>query len=272
MGKSRNDSESSDDDVLVNDNTGETLNFEFEAYPIGEESVVGINNLLTQIFINNNFINIEELAVHISKSCRDYGHVVQLVEDAVTDEEDGEMVFAFSTILNISNEEDINKKLKDFIRSKLTSKGCLVQQEIKEKFLNLLKNKENNLALYFNERWLNMPQQLAVSSLQNLIAETDKIRTFKDIFLISFLKIYINENDGGKKGDLNVIYANTEEKYIFDVVKEYPYFDYPVYSEIESDSKFASKVVDGKLYKPYRRVISFPYSVIHDLVPVIQIQ
>lgn len=50
MPKNRSDSESSDDGPLMNDNTGETLNFEFEAYPIEENNVIGINNLLTQVF------------------------------------------------------------------------------------------------------------------------------------------------------------------------------------------------------------------------------
>uniref|UniRef100_A0A0N4ZSN8 BRCA2 and CDKN1A-interacting protein n=1 Tax=Parastrongyloides trichosuri TaxID=131310 RepID=A0A0N4ZSN8_PARTI len=272
MVKERSDSESSDDGPLVNDNTGETLNFEFEAFSIGEENIVGINNLLTQIFLNNNFINIEELAKHIAKSSQNYGHVIQLAEEAVTNDDDAEMIFALSTILNISTNDDIITRLKEFICHKLTSKNTIINQNEKDKFLNFLKSNENSLGLFINERWLNMPQQLAVSCLQNLLTETDKIRTFKGMHLISFLKIYINENDGGKKNDANVMYANTEEKYIFDVVKNFPYFDYPVYSEIDADSKFASKIINGKTFKPYRRIITFPYDMLHDLATVIQIE
>uniref|UniRef100_A0AC35U9E9 SERPIN domain-containing protein n=1 Tax=Rhabditophanes sp. KR3021 TaxID=114890 RepID=A0AC35U9E9_9BILA len=262
-------SESSDDGELMNDNTGETVGFEFEAFPIEENNTQAIHNLLTQIFLKSTALDVEGLAKFIAHNSANLGHVIQLAEDAVADDEDVETIFAVCTIVDITgNDNESKMKLREFIQGRLQKSEAT--GSTKTSIQTLLAC--DKLSLWINERWLNIPKALAVSSVQNLLTEADNLKGMKDRELCYFMKIYTNDGKQIAKKSSKVLFANPEEEHLFNAVKSYPYFDYNVSGEVDPDSKFASKVVDGVVYQPARRIVFFPYKELENISVVIQIE
>uniref|UniRef100_A0A0R3QCU7 DNA polymerase epsilon catalytic subunit n=1 Tax=Brugia timori TaxID=42155 RepID=A0A0R3QCU7_9BILA len=66
-----------------------------------------------------------------------------------------------------------------------------------------------------------------------------------------------------------VIYDNREEELLFQGGLQFDYFQYPVQSDVEKDSKFGSVVREGITYRPYRRVCFLDSSTFHRYIELV---
>ncbi|MFH4984460.1 hypothetical protein AB6A40_011169 [Gnathostoma spinigerum] len=122
----------------------------------------------------------------------------------------------------------------------------------------------------------------AFSSLKQDIQEGGSRYNFTDVIVISKIRIRdvdvkvlpVNPHEGRlKKGrkkkmgkaakkraaaaalaEADVIYDNSEEALLYRDPLNCPYFQYPVQSEIERESKFSIITINGVNYRPFRRV------------------
>ncbi|KAF7632403.1 hypothetical protein Mgra_00008182 [Meloidogyne graminicola] len=100
-----------------------------------------------------------------------------------------------------------------------------------------------------NERLLQFPVQISTPAFTSICeqqgSEEDK-NPKKKIGKAERRRLLTDASD--------VIFDNPEEELLFNMQQHFPYFQYPVESEVESTSRFNCIRRNGQVYRPYRRV------------------
>jgi len=156
---------------------------EFEAFPPTEEDFNGIRCLLQQLF--------QKSAVDLSKLCDliisqpEVATIIKVVndedhensgenkeEEKDTDESE-EDVYGVTTVINFKKhqETDVVKQLKTFLVDKCKESGS---KETREEFTDVIEG-QHALGFLINERFINIPPQIAVPVYKTLRSELKKI-------------------------------------------------------------------------------------------------
>lgn len=188
------------------------------------------------------------------------GSVVTQCEDDEDEDEDEEMtdsnvVFGITTAINLSK-SDVNciSQLRDLVAQKAKEKATI---EMYQKFKDIFDNPSNCIGFLLNERYVNIPPQIAVPLMESLVKEVDRANKKKMPFqfthymmMLKFYKIpdISNKKNKASSKSMSTVYSNAEEE-IF-VEKASYEFDFPAQVEEESETEN-----DGVL--PFRKVIIF---------------
>lgn len=267
------------------------LNFDFEAFPPSDEDSNDIEGLLTQIFLRSD-IDFKGLARAIIEQAP-MGCVYKPAEEFLDNDDEDEMVYGLLTIVGLSGKENFQKNIAEFIvqkaRKYATSDACKKFEGI----LNQ-SGTDSKIGLLINERLLHFPAQISGPGFTSLRDEYNSLPRNKQFnYFLAVLKIRIccdndaiektsaskindeqqkqngqNKKRNKKRGKAEkkrqlaarlataaTIYDNSEEQALFTTGHvDFPFFQYPVETEIDGASKFNSIRRDGRIYRPYRRV------------------
>lgn len=148
---------------------------------------------------------------------------------------------------------------------------------------NVLENDSAALGLLINERFVNIPAQISVPLLENLISEmrraVNKDMQFSFSYYILIIKLYkTNEENEKKKNknkrknaveEPNVIYSNPEEEIFAEEATVS--FEFSVEKETDNGLSGAWEEDDYEMV-PYRKVLLFEASKLQQIIDKIKTQ
>uniref|UniRef100_A0A0N5APH2 Protein BCCIP homolog n=1 Tax=Syphacia muris TaxID=451379 RepID=A0A0N5APH2_9BILA len=270
-------SDEGDDNELMTDEleNAELLDFDFEALPLHENDKEGIVNMLTQMFLRAN-VDVESMADKMIERSP-LGCVFLPAEDNAEDGNEN-VVYGVLSILPLNPDEKYVRGFWTLLIER--AKKYAVDKGVVQELEALSHEQEKSQAvLLVNERMLHFSSSIAKPAFSALISDLKndkKANNFTSAIVI--MKIRIADtgsqttSSDTKKGkrklgkaekrrlralaltNSEVIFDNPEEKLLFEDKEEVKFFQYPVYSDVEKDSKFNATVVHGVTFRPYRRV------------------
>lgn len=234
------DNESDDGSDMEDDDSSdiqinEEIQVEFEARMLEDGDFHGCRSLLQQLFLKAK-IDLSEMANTII-SQNYIGSALKQIDIPEDDEDDemsdGDPVLGLITVINITDKQNVEcvKQLKSMLMEKCQS--C--SQKNREKFANILSDKDTQVGFLISERYINIPPQISVPMFETLLKEMEKCKRknmkFNFDYYIAISKCY------RPKGSDQMFYSNAEEEFL---EKESEFsFIYSVESERDT-------IVDGK--------------------------
>ncbi|EFO24603.2 hypothetical protein LOAG_03882 [Loa loa] len=291
--------ESQDKNKLMRDDldNAEELVFDFEAYPMCGGDKEGLVNLLTQIFLRAD-VDVKQMAdILVEQS--PFGCVYRPAEEFMDEDDDG-IVYGVLSMLNLGTDQKFQTDIWTLLKTR--AQKYSVDKKISSILDNLSTSESDiRVGLLINERLLHFPATIASPAFKSLINDLEKSGTqylFSHIILI--LKIRIADSNGNKErngastpnisrnrkkltkaqkkrvaasaiANAKVIYDNCEEELLFRNDLQFDYFQYPVHSDVEKDSKFSSVILEGVIYRPYRRVCFLDNSTFHRYIELVSL-
>lgn len=275
---SQSDDESSDDnETEVNDEEGTKIMVDFVGRTPEDPDFHGIKILLQQLFLKAD-VNVSALSEHIIS--RNYvGSVVKQGldgddndEESDDDDDDDDVndVFGITTVVNIShsqNEEcvqQLRKLLKD-------SSSNYADDKTNGLINNILENDSSALGLIINERFVNIPADISIPLLENLISDmkraSKKKMPYEFQYYILISKLYKMKPKIGKKNKKN----NEEEPELFWSNQEEEIFSDDAmctfeFSVDKDNGLSGTWTEDDAEMTPFRRVMFFEASKLPKLV------
>lgn len=239
----------------------------------------GIKQLLLQLFLNGK-VNLNELSEliisqntigSVLSQCLDEPAVPEpktgkkdddeaAEEEESDDEDDENMIFGVTSVVNLSNPEkkDCVKQLREYFLDKCEDK------EVAAKLKDILDDKSHATGFLINERFINIPLQIAIPMLENLQKEikraADKKMPYQFAQYLLMIKFHRSEKAKNKKAEKNrnkppVVHFSNPEEEIFDKDLLLNY-EFSVASD--ADTGLTGNWLEGdKALTPYRRVILF---------------
>ncbi|XP_013787553.1 protein BCCIP homolog [Limulus polyphemus] len=242
----------SSDDELVDTE----VQVDFEATTPDDSDFHGIKKLLQQMFLKAH-VNLSELADLVIKQNYVSSVIKQSEIPEDEEEEDEEDVLGVISVVNMMDKKELGcvKQIKSLLLDRCKENASV---EIQQKFLSLFSETTNALGLVLNERFVNIPTQIALplfNSLNNDIEEANKRKLkFNFSHYLFICKIY-KPKEEKKQLSETLIYSNAEEELIEE--ESELQFDFSV--ETEADSALGGMWKDDdEEFKPYRRVIVIP--------------
>lgn len=168
--------------------------------------------------------------------------------------DEGNLIFGITTAINMTSKQDlpcIQQLVKHLLqRAEKNSSDTL------SKMRELLSDTKKPIGIIINERFINIPPQIAVPLLENLQSEINRAVTkkmpYKFTNLLMILKFYRKQSKKNKPAE--DIYTNQEEEIIID--EAIVNFEYSV--QDEKDSGLGGDwMEDDPTLIPYRRIIIF---------------
>ncbi|XP_033209257.1 protein BCCIP homolog isoform X2 [Belonocnema kinseyi] len=262
---------SEDNENQVAEEQGMEIQVDFEGRNPQDPDFHGIKTLLQQLFLKAHvdLSNLTDLIIG-----QNYvGSVVkQSQEDEGSEDEDDDAndVFGITTVINISNRQNIPciQDLRDLLKQMANDHATDATNTM---IKNVLENDAAPLGLLINERFVNIPAQISVPLLENLISEmkraTSKKMPFDFSYLILICKLYKpSEQEGtnkkkNKRKNMNeepeVYWSNPEEE----IFAEEATFSFEFSVELDTDSGLSGTWAEtDKEMIPYRRVLLFEAS------------
>ncbi|KAK3589868.1 hypothetical protein CHS0354_015895 [Potamilus streckersoni] len=203
------DSDGEEEEAIIN----EEVQVDFEARVPEDSDFHGIKNLLKQVFLKSHVDTSELTEVIISQNY--IGSVVKqtIMPDDEEEEDDDDTVMAVTTVINITERQDLScvKQLKAFLEQKCQE--CAKDQ--KEKWFKVLHNQDQQIGYLINERFINLPPNLAVPIFESLVKEMEKARQKKmkydfNYFLMLCKSLKMTTTDDGTQQD--IFFINSEEE------------------------------------------------------------
>lgn len=169
-------------------------------------------------------------------------------EDEDEDDEmtDSNMVFGITTAINLNKSEvGCINQLRNLIAQKAKESATI---EVYERFKNIFEDTSNVVGFLLNERYVNIPPQIAVPLMESLIKEIDRANRkkmpFKFTHYAMLLKFYKRKMKKSKQ--TTVEYSNAEEE----VVAQNSCIEFEFAAQTESEPASIDVV-------PYRKVVVF---------------
>ncbi|VDK42151.1 unnamed protein product [Anisakis simplex] len=266
-------------DYIDKSDSIQQLFFDFEAYPLADTDKIGIIDMLTQIFLRAN-IDLDGMAAELIEQSP-FGCVFKPADDTA-DEDNEDMLFGVVSMLEMTTSKKYGSDIWNLLRDRAKKFGQEknILSYLESLNINLNNNNNNNtrVGLFINERMLHFPPSIcspAFRSLREDILSNGNKYRFDIIVMIQKIRIADNQsgatskqhnkkktskNDYTNNKSQHIIYDNPEEKLLLERFEESDadnlirYFDYPVQSDVEKESKFNSIVINDVNYRPYRRV------------------
>lgn len=183
------------------------------------------------------------------------GSVVTQCEDDEDDDEDDEMtdtnvVFGITTAINLNKPEvGCINQLRALVTQKAKESATI---EVYQQFKNIFENTSNVIGFLLNERYVNIPPQIAVPLMESLVKEIDRANRKKMPFqfthymmMLKFYKMSTKKSKGSNKST-STVYSNAEEE-IF-VKNSCIEFEFAAQTENEPETNDL---------QPFRKVIIF---------------
>ncbi|XP_076308237.1 protein BCCIP homolog [Tachypleus tridentatus] len=253
-------SEHSDSDPENNSSDDELVDTEvqvdFEATTPDDSDFHGIKKLLQQMFLKAH-VNLSELADLVIQ--QNYVSSVIKQSDIPEDEEeeDEDDVLGVISVVNMMDKKELEcvKQIKSLLLDRCKENASV---EIQQKFSSFFSETTHTLGLVINERFVNIPTQIALplfNSLNNDVEEANKRKLKYNFTHYLFIcKIY-KPKQKKKQPSETLIYSNAEEELIEE--ESELQFDFSV--EMEADSALGGMWKDDdEEFTPYRRVIIIP--------------
>ncbi|XP_034633133.1 BRCA2 and CDKN1A-interacting protein isoform X2 [Trachemys scripta elegans] len=243
------------------------VNVEFEAHSISDNDYDGIKKLLQQLFLKAPVNTAELTDILIQQN--HIGSVIkqaEVQEESDDEEEEEDEVFGFISLLNLTERKGTQcaEQIKELILS-LCEKNC--DQSMVEQLDKLLNDTTKPVGFLLNERFINVPPQIALpmhQQLQKELAETQ--RTNKPCgkcyyyLLISKTFTETAKRSSKKRGESTqqkeeLMFANAEEEFFYE--KALLKFSYSV--QEESDTCLGGRwSFDDVPMKPLRTIMLIP--------------
>ncbi|EJW82289.1 hypothetical protein WUBG_06804 [Wuchereria bancrofti] len=214
------------------------------------------------------------------------------------DEDDEGVVYGVLSMLKLGTDQKFQTDIWTLLKARAQ------KYSIDKKILSILDNlstptSDIRVGLLINERLLHFPATIASPAFKSLANDLKKFGAqYRFSHVVLILKIRIADNDGNKErngasasdipknrkkltkaqkkriaanaiANAKVIYDNREEELLFQDGLQFDYFQYPVQSDVEKDSKFSSVVREGVTYRPYRRVCFLDSSTFHRYIELV---
>ncbi|XP_037028472.1 protein BCCIP homolog [Bradysia coprophila] len=242
------DSDSSDGSELEEHN--EEIQVDFEGRNPIDSDFGGIRQLLNQLLLKSD-VNMSELADYIIG--QNYiGSVVTQCEDDEDEDEDDDMadanmVFGITTAINLNKSEvGCINQLRNLIAQKAKESATI---EVHERFKNIFENTSNVVGFLLNERYVNIPPQIAVPLMESLVNEIDRANRkkmpFKFTHYAMLLKFYKRKLKKSK-GQTIPEYSNAEEE----IVAQNSCIEFEFAAQTENEPASIDVV-------PFRKVVVF---------------
>lgn len=183
-------------------------------------------------------------------------------------DDEGTMVFGITSAVNLTNKQDVPciQQLVSYIIQNVEKHG---KDSIVTLFRDLLTNVAKPIGFLLNERFINIPPQIAVPLLENLHKEivraAEKKMPYNFVYYLMIIKFYRKEAKKNKPQE--DIYSNPEEEVI--AKESVASFEFSV--QHEADTGVAGDWLEGdsKLI-PYRKVVVFDAKNLPNLITSIK--
>lgn len=188
--------------------------------------------------------------------------------EADTNFSDSGTIFGITTAVNISAEAPPGclQQLRKFLLDKIQ------KHPTAQSIAQILNDEQKSVALLINERFVNIPPQIAIPMLENLQKEVQraaiKREGFRFDYYIMIVKLY--QKDGknkSKEPETEEIYSNGEEEVICEQSKIQ--FSYSVQNETDSALTGNWRESDTTL-TPYRRILLLEANQLDSVIQSIQ--
>lgn len=178
-------------------------------------------------------------------------------------------MFGITTAVNISTNAPNGclQQLRTYLIEKAKTSEPNGQQ-----IVNLLNDTQKSIGLLINERFVNIPPQIAIPMLENLQKEVQRAASKREAFrfdhYIMIVKQYVKEDKNNKQ---ELIYSNGEEE----VISEQSLSSYSYSVQSESDTALAGhwRESDSTLV-PHRKVVLLDAnqldSIIHSIKQLVE--
>ncbi|XP_076245230.1 protein BCCIP homolog [Calliopsis andreniformis] len=277
--RSSTNSEENEHDAM--EEQGMEIQVDFEGRSPLDPDYHGIKTLLQQLFLKAH-IDLGALTELII-SQNYVGSVVKQSEDLEgSDDEDSDIndVFGITTVINLSSGQNYPciQQLRELLKQ-LASEHA--NDATNNMIKHVLENDSEPLGLLINERFVNIPAQISVPLLENLVSEIKRANSkrmpFNFSYYVLICKLYKTEDQKiGKKlkhkkkdnlEEPTTIWSNPEEE-IFAEEATYS-FEFSV--EKESDSGLSGTWTEGDdEMVPYRRVLLFESTKLQSIIDKIK--
>lgn len=171
-------------------------------------------------------------------------------EDEDDDMVDSNMVFGITTAINLNKPEvGCINQLRNLIVQKAKESATI---EVHERFKNVFDNASNVVGFLLNERYVNIPPQIAVPLMESLVKEIDRANRKKMPFQFThyamLLKFYKRKTKKSKGPNSKTIteYSNAEEE----IFAENACIDFEFAAQTENEPASIDVV-------PFRKVVVF---------------
>ncbi|KAK1127578.1 hypothetical protein K0M31_004109 [Melipona bicolor] len=265
------------------DEQGMEIQVDFEGrYPV-DPDYHGIKTLLQQLFLKAH-IDLGSLADLIIRE----NHVGSVVKQSAdldeSDDEDTDIndVFGITTVINLSSKQNYPcvQQLRELLRQMANEHATDAANTM---IKHVLENDAEVLGLLINERFVNIPAQISVPLLENLISDIKRANTKKMPFNFSYYvlicKLYKMENvkldkklKQKKKSNTekpSILWSNPEEE----IFAEEATVSFEFSVEKESDSALSGTWTESDdEMTPYRRVLLFEATKLQPIINKIKKQ
>lgn len=229
------------EDNQENDMVNEEVQVDFEARNPEDSDFHGIKKLLQQLFLKAN-INLSEMTdTLISQNY--VGSVIRQSNISDEDEDDdeamdtGDDIFGIISVLNMTERKCLEcvQQLRDTVVDKYKQQNAAAAGS----FCTLLQDESHQVGFLINERFINIPAQIALPSFESLWKECERAKKkqmkYDFSHYLMICKTYRLPSNS-KKVEPQLIYTNEEEEFFAE--ESELSFSYSVASERDT-------VVDG---------------------------
>jgi protein BCP1 len=260
-----------EEEEAVDENVGKVIDVAFDARPPCDSDFHGIKRLLQQLFVK--YINDELSELSNLIVAQDFvGCVLKQdpgdeSEDSDDDSDDDDNVFAVSTVINLSENQNLScvEKISDLLITKCKEHN----KEGPSRMANLIRDPSKQIGLLISERFINIPPQVALPSYQSLKSDIEsavrKKRKFDFSHLVLISKTY-SAKTGGHLGD-ELFYSNSEEQ-LFKEMSEFS-FTFSVADQRDSMTD-GTWNEDGGDFESLRTVMVFDASALGQMIVKLQ--
>lgn len=252
----------------------ESVDINFESHPPIDDDLNGVAALLRQSFLQ--FVDCQSIAAHLI-TLKDTTQVIAQEspeEDNVSDDEepDDDIYGVVSVIdLPISRSDHITQDEQSTSESVSSEVGKKLLKFVRDKCSRLKEdldvgNKSEKYGMIINERYINLPPQLALPTFKTLTSTLDGSRYTHLIFMFKILlkaksevvdppskKVKITASSS--KQHESLIYVNPEEEIIFEKCDYHTDIDVSAHCDENATWSFSSDVK----YLPHRRICVMDY-------------
>lgn len=178
-------------------------------------------------------------------------------ENTDTNFESTGTIFGITTAVNISKSQSHGciEDIRKYLQSKCDQ---FATPDDKKAFTDALNDDTKQTALLINERFINIPPQIAVPLLENLKTEIAQAAVKKEKFrfnnYIMIVKFNRKKGKGKQKDQIEDIFSNGEEE----ILEEYADASFEYSAERETDSTLAGNWTESdSTLVPHRKVVIF---------------
>ncbi|XP_055345993.1 protein BCCIP homolog [Paramacrobiotus metropolitanus] len=219
-GASESEETGSSEEEEEAETSNEIINVDFEARSPEESDCEGIRKLLFQL-LPQTTINLRELSELVISQNYIGAVIFQPTDEGPSEEsaqstDDEEDIFGLTTVVNLTARKD-KQCIKDFTRF-LKEKYDLQKDcnESRARFSDLFEEKLGNVGWIINERFINLPSQIAPSMFQSLKKDVEdaasKSMPYKMDKTLLIAKAHIPKGGSSK----NPVFSNDEEELLFE--------------------------------------------------------